>query len=63
MSVPAKPISNSAPPTSGSGSRPEPADPNRAGIDEIMVTHHQAVVALGKAVKHQAPVMGFSDTR
>ncbi len=24
--------------------------------------HHQAIVALGNAVKHQALVMGFSDT-
>jgi len=31
MSVPATPISNSAPRISGSGSRPVPTDPNRAG--------------------------------
>jgi MFS transporter, DHA2 family, multidrug resistance protein len=29
---------------------------------DASVAHHQAVIALGKAIKHQALVMGFSDT-
>jgi MFS transporter, DHA2 family, multidrug resistance protein len=32
------------------------------GVPDPAVAHQQAVIALGKAVKHQALVMGFSDT-
>jgi DHA2 family multidrug resistance protein len=32
------------------------------GVPDPAAAQHQAVVALGKAVKHQALVMGFSDT-
>jgi DHA2 family multidrug resistance protein len=32
------------------------------GISDPATAHQQAIVALGKAVKHQALVMGFSDT-
>src|SRR6201996_3108408 len=32
------------------------------GISDPATAHHQAIVALGNAVKHQALVMGFSDT-
>jgi DHA2 family multidrug resistance protein len=32
------------------------------GVSDPAVAHQQAIVALGKAVKHQALVMGFSDT-
>jgi DHA2 family multidrug resistance protein len=32
------------------------------GVSDPAVAQHQAVVALGNAVKHQALVMGFSDT-
>ena len=32
------------------------------GISDPATAHRQAIVALGKAVKHQALVMGFSDT-
>jgi DHA2 family multidrug resistance protein len=32
------------------------------GVPDAATAHHQAIVALGKAVKHQALVMGFSDT-
>jgi DHA2 family multidrug resistance protein len=32
------------------------------GVSDPAAAHHQAVVALGNAVKHQALVMGFSDT-
>ena len=32
------------------------------GIPDPATAHHQAIVALGKAAKHQALVMGFSDT-
>src|SRR6202012_297756 len=31
------------------------------GISDPATAHHQAVIALGNAVKHQALVMGFSD--
>src|ERR1700744_3075913 len=32
------------------------------GVTDPAAAHHQAIVALGNAVKHQALVMGFSDT-
>jgi MFS transporter, DHA2 family, multidrug resistance protein len=32
------------------------------GVPDAAVAHQQAVIALGNAVKHQALVMGFSDT-
>jgi MFS transporter, DHA2 family, multidrug resistance protein len=32
------------------------------GVSDPAAAHQQAIVALGKAVKHQALVMGFSDT-
>ena len=32
------------------------------GVPDPAAAHQQAIVALGKAVKHQALVMGFSDT-
>ena len=32
------------------------------GVSDSATAHQQAIVALGKAVKHQALVMGFSDT-
>jgi len=32
------------------------------GVSDPATAHQQAIVALGKAVKHQALVMGFSDT-
>src|SRR5580700_3713937 len=32
------------------------------GVSDPAAAHHQAIVALGNAVKHQALVMGFSDT-
>jgi DHA2 family multidrug resistance protein len=32
------------------------------GVSDPAAAHRQAIVALGKAVKHQALVMGFSDT-
>jgi MFS transporter, DHA2 family, multidrug resistance protein len=32
------------------------------GVPDPATAHHQAIVALGNAVKHQALVMGFSDT-
>jgi DHA2 family multidrug resistance protein len=32
------------------------------GVSDPAAAHKQAIVALGKAVKHQALVMGFSDT-
>jgi DHA2 family multidrug resistance protein len=32
------------------------------GISDPATAHHQAIVALGNAIKHQALVMGFSDT-
>ena len=32
------------------------------GISDPAAAHQQAIIALGKAVKHQALVMGFSDT-
>src|ERR1700761_1844026 len=32
------------------------------GVSDPEAAHHQAIVALGSAVKHQALVMGFSDT-
>jgi DHA2 family multidrug resistance protein len=32
------------------------------GVSDPAAAHHQAVIALGNAVKHQALVMGFSDT-
>jgi hypothetical protein len=36
--------------------------PTYHGVSDAAVTHHQAVIALGTAVKHQALVTGFSDT-
>jgi len=32
------------------------------GVPDAAAAHQQAIIALGKAVKHQALVMGFSDT-
>ena len=32
------------------------------GVTDPAAAHHQAIVALGNAIKHQALVMGFSDT-
>jgi len=32
------------------------------GVSDPAAAHQQAIIALGKAVKHQALVMGFSDT-
>ena len=32
------------------------------GVPDPAAARHQAIVALGNAVKHQALVMGFSDT-
>jgi MFS transporter, DHA2 family, multidrug resistance protein len=32
------------------------------GISDPATAHHQAIIALGNAIKHQALVMGFSDT-
>jgi len=32
------------------------------GVSDPAAAHQQAIIALGKAVKHQAQVMGFSDT-
>jgi DHA2 family multidrug resistance protein len=32
------------------------------GTSDPATAHQQAIIALGKAVKHQALVMGFSDT-
>ena len=32
------------------------------GVSDPAAAHQQAIVALGKAVKRQALVMGFSDT-
>jgi DHA2 family multidrug resistance protein len=32
------------------------------GVPDPAAAHQQAVIALGKTVKHQALVMGFSDT-
>ena len=32
------------------------------GVSDPATAHQQAIVALGKTVKHQALVMGFSDT-
>jgi DHA2 family multidrug resistance protein len=32
------------------------------GVPDPAAARHQAIIALGKAVKHQALVMGFSDT-
>ena len=32
------------------------------GVSDPATAHQQAVIALGNAVKHQALVMGFSDT-
>jgi MFS transporter, DHA2 family, multidrug resistance protein len=32
------------------------------GVSDPAGAHQQAIVALGNAVKHQALVMGFSDT-
>jgi MFS transporter, DHA2 family, multidrug resistance protein len=31
-------------------------------VPDPAAAHQQAIIALGKAVKHQALVMGFSDT-
>jgi MFS transporter, DHA2 family, multidrug resistance protein len=32
------------------------------GVSDPATAHHQAIIALGNAIKHQALVMGFSDT-
>jgi MFS transporter, DHA2 family, multidrug resistance protein len=32
------------------------------GVSDLAAAHQQAIIALGKAVKHQAQGMGFSDT-
>jgi len=32
------------------------------GVPDPAAAHQQAIIALGKTVKHQALVMGFSDT-
>jgi DHA2 family multidrug resistance protein len=32
------------------------------GVSDPAAAQHQAIIAIGKAVKHQALVMGFSDT-
>jgi DHA2 family multidrug resistance protein len=32
------------------------------GVPDSAAAHQQAVIALGRTVKHQALVMGFSDT-
>src|SRR5262249_47535146 len=32
------------------------------GVSDPTIAHHQAIIALGKAVKQQALVLGFSDT-
>ena len=59
------PLFNPAQRNTGDQRAASASEANRSvarGVTDPAAAHHQAIVALGNAVKHQALVMGFSDT-